>query len=43
MNDRVIIDISDVTFTYPDGHAVLKGITTQIKRGDKVALIGPGL
>jgi len=41
MNDRVMIDISDVTFTYPDGHAVLKGITTQIKSGDKVALIGP--
>ena len=35
------IETSQVFFTYPDGHAVLKNVTCKIKHGEKVALIGP--
>jgi len=39
--DNIAIDVDNVFFTYPDGHAVLKGVSCQIKHGEKVALIGP--
>ncbi len=35
------IETSQLFFTYPDGHAVLKSVTCSIKAGEKVALIGP--
>ncbi len=41
MNERIMIDVDDISFTYPDGHAVLKGLSCQIRQGEKVALIGP--
>lgn len=41
MSRRVIIDVDDVHFSYPDGHQVLKGLGCRIHEGEKVALIGP--
>lgn len=35
------IRVDDVHFSYPDGHPVLKGLSCEIHRGEKVALIGP--
>ncbi len=39
--NNIAIDVENVFFSYPDGHEVLKGITCQIRQGEKVALIGP--
>jgi cobalt transport protein ATP-binding subunit len=36
-----ILQVSDLHFTYPDGHAALKGISLHLCDGDKVALVGP--
>jgi len=41
VTDKIAIKADDVYFTYPDGHAVLKGLSCEIKHGEKVALIGP--
>ena len=41
MVDQLAIRVNEVSFSYPDGHAVLQGISCGIKRGEKVALIGP--
>ena len=41
MVDQFAIRVDEVSFSYPDGHAVLQGISCAIKRGEKVALIGP--
>jgi cobalt transport protein ATP-binding subunit len=41
MGRRVIIDVDNVYFTYPDGHEVLKGLSFHLHAGEKVALIGP--
>lgn len=41
MSERVMIDVDNVWFTYPDGHEVLKGLTCHVHEGEKVALIGP--
>lgn len=35
------VKVDDVQFTYPDGHQVLKGLSCEIRQGEKVALIGP--
>mgnify|MGYP001773395655 CR=1 FL=1 len=37
---RVIIDVEDVGFAYPDGTRALNGINLRIKSGEFVALIG---
>src|SRR3989337_4152085 len=41
MSDNSAILVDNVCFAYPDGREVLKGITCNIGRGEKVALIGP--
>jgi cobalt/nickel transport system ATP-binding protein len=33
--------VKDLQFSYPDGHVALHGISLQIDRGEKVALVGP--
>jgi cobalt/nickel transport system ATP-binding protein len=38
---RVMIEVDNVHFSYPDGHQVLKGLSCHIHEGEKVALIGP--
>jgi cobalt/nickel transport system ATP-binding protein len=35
------LDILDVHFTYPDGHAALRGITLRVEAGERVAVLGP--
>ncbi|HFE38040.1 MAG TPA: ABC transporter ATP-binding protein, partial [Gammaproteobacteria bacterium] len=40
MSVKKAIDISELCFSYPDGHEVLKGISCHISPGEKVALIG---
>jgi len=41
MSDKAAIKVEDIHFAYPDGHQVLKGLSCEIKPGEKVALIGP--
>jgi cobalt/nickel transport system ATP-binding protein len=35
------LEIADVTFAYPDGHAALRNVKLRIERGERVALLGP--
>lgn len=36
-----ILSVSDLHFSYPDGHAALHGVSLKLCSGDKVALVGP--
>lgn len=36
-----LINVSNVTYTYNDGHSALKNINLKINKGDKVAILGP--
>ena len=38
---RPAVEIDALTFTYPDGTEALRGLSTRLERGEKVALIGP--
>jgi cobalt transport protein ATP-binding subunit len=33
--------VSNLSFSYPDGHIALRNVSLQIQRGEKVALVGP--
>jgi cobalt/nickel transport system ATP-binding protein len=35
------LEISELTFSYPDGRQVLNSVNLQINRGERVALLGP--
>jgi len=35
------LEVKDLHFAYPDGHAALNGVTFKLCAGDKVALVGP--
>ncbi|MBN2146241.1 MAG: ABC transporter ATP-binding protein [Anaerolineales bacterium] len=36
-----VVEIRDLSFSYPDGHLALHGINLQIGHGDRVAMVGP--
>lgn len=36
-----IVSVRDLRFSYPDGHAALRGVSFKLCKGDKVALVGP--
>jgi ATP-binding cassette subfamily B protein len=36
-----LLELEDVTFGYPDGTAVLRGVSLQVPAGSRVALVGP--
>ena len=35
------IELEDLSYTYPDGHQALRGITLRIEAGERVAILGP--
>ncbi len=35
------VEISNLSFAYPDGHVALAGVSLKLCRGEKVALVGP--
>jgi cobalt/nickel transport system ATP-binding protein len=36
-----VLQVTDLHFSYPDGHVALQGVTLRLSEGDKVALVGP--
>jgi cobalt transport protein ATP-binding subunit len=39
--DAPCVQVHDLHFSYPDGHAALHGVSLKLCNGDKVALVGP--
>jgi cobalt/nickel transport system ATP-binding protein len=39
--DGDVLQISELKFSYPDGHQALYGVSLNLCQGDKVALVGP--
>ena len=40
-DDVPLLELEDVTFGYPDGTPVLRGVSLQVPAGSRVALVGP--
>ena len=40
-HDGDILRVRDLYFSYPDGHTALRGVSLNLRAGDKVALVGP--
>ena len=40
-NDFREVLVEDLSFSYPDGQVALQGVSLQIERGERVALVGP--
>lgn len=38
--DGNVLQVTDLHFSYPDGHTALQGVTLHLAEGDKVALVG---
>jgi len=38
---EVVVTVKDLHFTYPDGRLALRGVSLQLRAGDKAALVGP--
>lgn len=36
-----IIEIDNLSYSYPDGHSALKNVTLHLTHGEKIALVGP--
>jgi cobalt/nickel transport system ATP-binding protein len=36
-----LLRVEHLNFSYPDGHAALRGVSLEVCQGDKVALVGP--
>jgi len=36
-----IVSVKDLHYSYPDGHAAIRGVSFNLCEGDKVALVGP--
>lgn len=40
-DDNLAVEIRDLSFRYPDGHAALCDVSLRIAQGERVALVGP--
>jgi cobalt/nickel transport system ATP-binding protein len=36
-----LLNVENLSFSYPDGQVALRGVAIQVRRGEKVALVGP--
>lgn len=36
-----VVEVENLTYSYPDGHKALNGVSLHISHGEKVALVGP--